>query len=40
VQLPEIKTVKDAFSGEVISRGQKYFSLEMGTPQTRILLLE
>jgi len=39
VQLPEIKTVKDAFTGEVISRGQKYFSLEMETPQTRILTL-
>lgn len=40
VQLPEIKTVKDAFTGEIISQGQKYFSLEMDTPQTRILLME
>lgn len=39
VQLPEIKTVKDAFTGEVISQGQKYFSLEMDTPETRILLI-
>jgi hypothetical protein len=40
VQLPQVKTVKDAFTGEVIAQGQKYFSLEMDTPQTRILLLE
>jgi hypothetical protein len=40
VQLPEIKTVKDAFTGQVISRDKKYFSLEMDTPQTRILLME
>jgi len=40
VRLPEIKTVKDAFTGEVLSQGQKYFSLEMDMPETRILLLE
>jgi hypothetical protein len=40
INLPEIKTVKDAFSGEIISREQKYFSLEMKTPETRILWME
>ena len=40
VQLPEIKIVKDAFTGQIVSRDKKYFSLEMDTPETRILRLE
>jgi len=40
VNLPEIQTVKDAFSGEIISRGKQSFVLEMNTPETRILLVE
>ena len=40
INLPEIKTVKDAFSGEIISHGKQNFVLEMATPETRILLME
>ena len=40
VELPKVQTVKDAFSGNVISQGRRKFTLEMDTPETRILLLE
>jgi hypothetical protein len=40
IKLPKTQTVKDGFSGEIISQGKKSFVLEMNTPETRILLLE
>jgi hypothetical protein len=40
VNLPEIKTVKDAFTGAIISQGKKSFPLTLDTPDTRILSLE
>jgi hypothetical protein len=40
VKLPKSQNVTDAFSGEMISHGKQTFTLEMNTPQTRILRLE
>ncbi len=40
VKIPEAKTVRDAFSGEVISQGKKSFPLTLDTPDAKILIME
>jgi|GEM_PF-2055612 len=40
IALPTPKTVRDAFTGEIISEGRKAFRLVMDMPETRILRLE